>query len=33
MSLFEIIGLVLVGAGFLGLILYAANHARHWEDD
>lgn len=31
MSPFEITGLVVIGAGFLGLIMYAAFHAR--DDD
>ena len=33
MSLFEIVGLVIVGVGFLGLIAYVANHARQWDDE
>ena len=33
MSMFEIAGLVVIGAGFLGLIAYVANHARQWDDD
>jgi len=33
MSLFDIIGLVVVGVGFVGLILYAAHHARSWDDE
>ena len=33
MSLFEIVGLVIVGVGFLGLIAYIANHARQWDDE
>jgi hypothetical protein len=33
MSLFEIIGLLVVGIGFLGLIVYVARHARQWDDD
>ena len=32
-SLFEIVGLVIVGAGFLGLIAYIARHARQWDDE
>lgn len=33
MSLFDIIGLVVVGLGFVGLIFYAAYHARSWDDE
>lgn len=33
MSTFEIIGLVVVGVGFLGLIAYVALHARQWDDE
>ena len=33
MSLFEIIGLLVIGIGFLGLIAYVAWHARQWDDD
>lgn len=33
MSVLEIVILVLIGLGFLGLILYAADHARQWDDD
>lgn len=33
MSTFEIIVLVVIGVGFLGLIAYVADHARQWDDD
>jgi hypothetical protein len=33
LSTFEIVGLAVIGAGFLGLIAYAARHARRWDDD
>jgi hypothetical protein len=33
MSTFEIIGLVIIGVGFLGLIAYVARHARQWDDE
>jgi Tfp pilus assembly protein PilV len=33
MGLFEIIVLVVVGIGFLGLIAYVARHARQWDDE
>jgi Tfp pilus assembly protein PilV len=32
-STFEIVGLVVVGVGFLGLIAFVARHARQWDDD
>jgi Tfp pilus assembly protein PilV len=32
-SVLEIVTLVVIGIGFLGLILYAADHARQWDDD
>lgn len=32
-STFEIVGLVVIGVGFLGLIAYVARHARQWDDD
>ena len=32
-STFEIVGLVVVGVGFLGLIAYVARHARQWDDE
>jgi hypothetical protein len=32
-STFEIIGLVVIGIGFLGLIAYVARHARQWDDE
>lgn len=33
MSIFEIVVLVVIGVGFLGLIAYVAGHARQWDDD
>ena len=33
MSTFEIVGLVVIGVGFLGLIAYVARHARQWDDE
>ncbi len=33
MSILEIVGLVAVGAGFVGLIAYVAYHARQWDDE
>lgn len=33
MSRIEIVGLVIVGIGFLGLIVYVARHARDWGDE
>lgn len=33
MSTFEIIVLIVIGLGFLGLIAYVADHARQWDDD
>ena len=33
MSLLEIVTLVVIGLGFLGLIAYVADHARQWDDD
>jgi Tfp pilus assembly protein PilV len=33
MSVFEIVGLVVIGVGFLGLIAYVARHARRWDDE
>lgn len=33
MTVFEIIVLIVIGAGFLGLIAYVAGHARQWDDD
>jgi len=33
MSLFEIVVLLVVGIGFLGLIAYVARHARQWDDE
>jgi len=33
MGLFEIVVLVVVGIGFLGLIAYVARHARQWDDE
>lgn len=33
MSWFEIVGLVVIGGGFLGLIAYVARHARQWDDE
>jgi len=31
--MFEIVGLVVIGIGFFGLIMYAAGHARRSNDD
>jgi len=33
MSILEIVGLVIICIGFLGLIAYVARHARQWDDE
>ena len=33
MSVFEVIGLVVVCVGVLALIAYVARHARQWDDE
>jgi len=32
-STFEIVVLIIIGLGFLGLIAYVADHARRWDDE